>query len=62
MQKEALEELIIKLEVVQINLMRQRRDHNGNILERDDIDAIQTAIDILLALSIEPTNIWKKIK
>lgn len=40
--------------------MRKRRDHNGNILQRDDIDAIQTVIDILSNLIIEPNHIWKR--
>ena len=59
MQPQALEKIINDLEIVQINLMRQRRDHNGQVLQRDDIDAIQTTIDILLNLIKDNTYIWK---
>jgi len=55
-----LENLIKQLTIVQINLMRQRRNHNGNILERDDIDEIQKVIEILSNLIIEPKHIWRK--
>jgi len=55
-----MEDLIKQLTIVQINLMRQRRNHNGNILERDDIDEIQKVIEILSNLIIEPKHIWRK--
>ncbi len=61
MQPQALEKIINDLEIVQINLMRQRRDHNGQVLQHDDIDAIQTTIDILLNLIKDNTYIWHKI-
>jgi hypothetical protein len=60
MTKELLENLIKELTIVQVRLMQQRRDHNGNILQRDDIDQIQTTIEILLNLIMEPKHIWHK--
>lgn len=54
------ETLIEQLEIVQMTLYRQRRDHNGNTKDHDDIDAIQTTIDILLNLIEEPAHIWHK--
>lgn len=57
-----MEKTIKQLEIIQIELMRKRRDHNGNIIQHDDIDAIQTVIDILSNLIIEPNHIWQKSK
>ena len=64
MQPQALEKIINDLEVVQIKLMQQRRDYHGTIPpgQHDDIDAIQTTIDILLNLTKDDKYIWKKKK
>lgn len=59
MDKEPLENIIKELTKVQIRLMQQRRDHNGQVLNHDDIDQIQTTIEILLNLIIEPKHTWK---
>lgn len=54
-----LKNAIARLEIVQVRLMQQRRDHNGQVLERDDIDQIQITIEILSNLIIEKDYIWK---
>lgn len=60
MQAKQLANVIKQLEIVQINLMRQRRDHNGQVLQHDDIDQINVTIEILQNLIIEPKYIWRK--
>jgi hypothetical protein len=57
-----MEQLIRELTVLQIMLMRQRRDHNGQVLDRDDIDQIQIVIDIINNLIIDDKYIWRKPK
>lgn len=60
MDKQNLENLITRLEIIQIKLMAKRRDHNGNILQRDDIEAIQAVIDIISNLIVDENYIWQK--
>jgi hypothetical protein len=62
MHPDSLNKIINDLEVVQIKLMQQRRDYHGTIPEgqHDDIDAIQTTIEILLNLTKDEKYIWKK--
>lgn len=59
MDTKNLENLITRLEIVQIKLMAKRRDHNGNVLQRDDIDQLQTSIDIIKNLIIDENYIWQ---
>jgi hypothetical protein len=47
MKQSDIDILIIGLTYVQMELQRQRRDHNGNILKHDDIDELQKSIEIL---------------
>lgn len=59
MDNKDLEDTIKYLEVIQINLMRKRRDHNGQVLDRQDIDQLQVAIDIIKNLIIDQDYIWR---
>ncbi len=62
MDTKALNRVIKDLEIIQIKLMQQRRDHNGQVLQHDDIDVINTTIEIINNLIIEPKHIWKITK
>ena len=55
-----LNNAIARLELIQIELQAQRRDHNGQVLQHEDIDQLQTSIDIIKNLIIEPNFIWHK--
>ena len=46
--KNKIEHLILQLTIVQMELQRVRRDHNGNVLKHDDIDKLQESINILV--------------
>lgn len=59
MQAEQLNNIIKELTILQIQLMRQRRDHNGQVLQHDDIDHINITIEILSNLIKDNTHIWK---
>jgi hypothetical protein len=59
MDEKNLENLITRLEIVQIKLQAKRRDHNGSILQHDDIDQLQTTIDIIKNLIIDENYIWQ---
>lgn len=59
MDTKNLENLITRLEIVQIKLQAKRRDHNGNVLQHDDIDQLQTSIDIISNLIIDENYIWQ---
>ena len=59
MDEKAILRTIKDLEIIQIILMQQRRDHNGQVLEHDDIDQINITIEILTNLIKEPTYIWR---
>lgn len=60
MDEKNLSILITRLEIVQIKLEAQRRDHNGQVLQHDDIDEIQTTIEILSNLTHDIKYIWHK--
>jgi len=62
MDTQALNRVIKDLEIIQIKLMQQRRDHNGQVLQHDDIDVINTTIEIINNLIIEPNFTWKITK
>ena len=47
MKASDLDILIQGLTFVQMELQRQRRDHNGNVLVHWDIDQLQESINIL---------------
>ncbi len=47
MKPQEIEFLILGLTYVQMELQKQRRDHNGNVLKHDDIDELQRSIEIL---------------
>lgn len=53
MKKGDLEILIQGLTFVQMELQRQRRDHNGNVLVHWDIDQLQGSIKILSDLIMD---------
>lgn len=59
MDEKNLENLITRLEIVQIKLQAKRRDHNGQVLQRDDINQLQTTIDIIKNLIIDENYIWQ---
>lgn len=50
------------LEYIQVRLLTERRNYNGNILDKDDINEIQIVIEILQNLIIDNKYIWKKPK
>lgn len=60
MDTKLLSSTIAYLETIQMDLQAQRRDHNGNVINHDDIDQIQITIDIIKNLIIEPSYIWHK--
>jgi hypothetical protein len=62
MNSKELARLVDDLTRVQILLMQKRRDHNGQVLEHEDIDEIQVTIEILQNLIIEPNYIWRNKK
>ena len=62
MDTKALKRVIRDLEIIQIIIMQQRRDHNGQVLEHNDVDVINQTIEILSNLVIEPKHIWRKRK
>lgn len=62
MDDKNLENLITRLEIIQIKLLSKRRNHNGNVLDHDDIDQIQTIIEILQNLIMDEDYIWKNTK
>lgn len=53
MNKQFIEELLLGLTIVQMELQRTRRDHNGNVLKHDDIDEIQRSIEILKNIQMD---------
>jgi hypothetical protein len=59
MDEKNLENIITRLEIVQIKLQAKRRDHNGNILQKDDIEAINVVIEIIKNLIIDEDYIWQ---
>lgn len=59
MSPKYLENLIERLEIVQMKLQSQRRDHNGQVLQHDDIDQIQITIEIIKNLIVDKKYIWK---
>jgi len=60
MEQEQLQNLIKGLEIVQIRLMQQRRDHNGQVLQKDDIEQMNITIEIINNLIIDNKYIWRK--
>ena len=54
-----IEILIMGLTYVQMELQRQRRDHNGNVLKYDDINELQKSIEILKNIQ---KDLWTKNK
>lgn len=48
-----IELLITGLTFVQMQLQADRRDHNGQVLEHDDIDDLQRSIEILKNIEME---------
>ena len=60
MEQEQLQNLIKGLEIVQIRLMQQRRDHNGQVLQKDDLEQINTTIEIINNLIMDNKYIWQK--
>ena len=59
-----LEETITELERIQVWLMAKRKDYHGIVPvdKIDDINHIQTTIEILKNLIIEPDYIWRNKK
>lgn len=53
MNRKDLEILIQGLEFVQFRIEAERRDYNGDLLKRREIDELQKAIDVLKILLME---------
>jgi hypothetical protein len=53
MKKQEIEFIILGITYVQMELQRQRRDHNGNVLKHDDIDELQKSIEILKNIQMD---------
>jgi len=62
MDEKALTRVIKDLEIIQIIMMTERKDYHGIVPhgQHDDIDEIQTVIEIIKNLIIEPSYIWHK--
>lgn len=55
-----LSRTILRLEEIQIKLEAQRRDHNGQVLVRNDIEQLQKSIEIIKNLIIDNKYIWQR--
>lgn len=53
MKAQEIEFLIMGLTYVQMELQKQRRDHNGNVLKHDDIDELQKSIEVLKVIKMD---------
>lgn len=64
MDPKSLENLLTRLEILQIKLTNKRIDYHGIVPhnKKDDLEVIQTCIDIIKNLIIEPNYIWQKKK
>ena len=60
MDEKNLNNLITRLEIVQIKLQDKRVNHNGNVLDHDDIDQLQISIEIITNLIKDEDYIWRK--